>query len=143
MQKIITFVRDFLRQPGGRYLVVGGSVYVLELMMIVASQRMGFSAVTAVAIGFSVGLIVSFALQKVFTFRDKRIYHRILLPQIIAVVLLVIFNFSFTILMTKLLEDALPAAVIRTLALGATTIWNFNLYKTRIFNKAGELPPIT
>jgi len=34
-----------------------------------------------------------------------------------------------------------PAPISRTIALGATTIWNFYLYKTRIFGD-NELPPI-
>jgi len=68
-------------------------------------------------------------------------HHRILLPQLIAVSLLVLFNFGFTILVTKLLSGHLPAAVARTIALGTTTIWNFYIYRTRVF-KTDDLPLI-
>jgi putative flippase GtrA len=67
------------------------------------------------------------------TFGDKRMHHKVLVPQIAAYCLLVAFNFGFTVLVTKLLEGVLPAALSRTLALGVTTMWNFYLYKTRIF----------
>lgn len=101
--------------------------------MIVIAQRLGASALVAVGLGFWFGLVLSFVLTKFVTFRDKRTHRRILIPQIIAVCLLVLFNFSFTLLVTKLLVSMLPAVVTRTIALGVTTIWNFYLYRTRIF----------
>lgn len=133
-----TKLRKFLSSPIGRYLIVGGSVYLLELVVIVAAEKLGASAVVAVGVSFWIGLVISFALQKVVTFGDKRVHHRILLPQIIAFSLLVLFNFGFTILVTKLLESWLPAVVTRTIALAITTIWNFYLYKTRIFQQKDE-----
>lgn len=116
-----------------RYLIVGISVYIFELVVIVVAVKAGASNVIAVGISFWAGLLVSFFLQKLVTFGDKRMHHRILLPQIVAVTLLVLFNFGFTLLVTKLLQSIVPAVITRTLALGITTIWNFYLYRTRIF----------
>jgi LmbE family N-acetylglucosaminyl deacetylase/putative flippase GtrA len=116
-----------------RYLVIGVSVYVLELLTIIATQAMGASSVLAVTVSFWLGLAASFGLQKIITFGDKRLHHRILLPQLVAFSLLVLCNFGFTILLTKLLENTLPAVWCRTVALAITTLWNFYLYKTRIF----------
>jgi putative flippase GtrA len=127
-------VERHLQKPKVRYLLVGGSVYVLELIVIVVAQRAGMSSVGAVTTSFLVGLVVSFILQKLFTFKDKRSHHKILIPQLIAVGLLVMWNLGFTILLTKLLQHIMPAVVTRTIALGITTIWNFYLYKTRIFS---------
>lgn len=124
---------DLLHRPIGRYLVVGVSVYIFELIVIVVAQKLGTSALIAVGLSFWLGLIVSFFLQKLVTFGDKRMHHRILIPQLIAVTLLVLFNFGFTLLVTKLLQHIVPAVVTRTIALGITTLWNFYLYRTRIF----------
>ena len=124
---------ELRQRPGLRYVVVGGSTYVLELIAIVVAQRLGASAVVAVAVSFWLGLLVSFTLQKLVTFEDKRTHHRVVVPQITAFALLVSFNFAFTILVTKLLEHVLPVVAIRTLAIGTTTMWNYYLYKTRIF----------
>lgn len=132
-------IKELLKHPGYRYLIVGGSVYVFELVVIVVAQKLGQSAVVAVGLSFWLGLIVSFGLQKIVTFSDKRLHHKILLPQILAFSLLVLFNFGFTLLVTKLLASYIPAVLTRTLALGITTIWNFYLYKTRIF-KTTENP---
>ena len=111
----------------------------LELIIIIVAEKMGANAIFAVGLSFWIGLIISFVVQKLITFGDKRLHRKVLLPQIIAFALLVLFNFGFTLLVTKLLVAILPAVVTRTLALGMTTIWNFYLYKTRIF-KTNEEP---
>lgn len=128
-------LQALLKRPIGRYLMVGGTVYVIELIIIVIAQKFGASATEAVALSFWLGLIISFGLQKFVTFGDKRTHHRILLPQILAVSLLVLFNFGFTILVTELFSDVVPATITRTVALGITTLWNFYLYQTRIFKQ--------
>lgn len=130
---VITKSRDFLRRPTGRYVIIGGSVYLFELVVIFMAQYLGANALVAVGLSFWLGLIVSFALQKVVTFGDRRLHRQVLVPQIIAFSTLVLFNFCFTLLVTDILVSLLPAVVTRTLALGLTTIWNFYLYKTRIF----------
>jgi putative flippase GtrA len=126
-------IAELNRRRGARFVVVGGSVYAFELTAIFAAQRAGMGPVTAVAVSYWLGLLLSFTFQKVFTFRDTRTHHRVVLPQLAAFSALVVFNFGFTILMTKLLQHDLPVVVVRTLALGVTTIWNFYLYKTRVF----------
>jgi putative flippase GtrA len=126
-------ILDRLHTPFGRYLIVGGSVYLLELVIIFLAQKAGASAIAAVALSYWLGLVTSFILTKFVTFGDKRTHHRVLIPQLVAVSLLVLFNFGFTLLVTKLLQNWLPAVITRTLALGITTLWNFYLYKTRIF----------
>src|SRR5437868_6487567 len=125
--------RFMISTTGRRYLLVGGSVYLLELIVIIVAQKLGASAVVAVGLSFWVGLTVSFGLQKIVTFGDRRLHHRVLIPQIIAYCLLILFNFGFTLLLTKLLVGFIPAVATRTLALGITTLWNFYLYRTRIF----------
>jgi putative flippase GtrA len=131
-------LRAMLAKPGYRSLLIGGVVYIFELAVIVLAEVYGASPVWAVAISFCAGTIVSFLLQKLITFGDKRMHHRVLIPQIIAMTLLVLWNLGFSVLLTKILEAHVPAVVSRTLALGVTTIWNFYLYKTRIFKNSNE-----
>jgi putative flippase GtrA len=116
-----------------RYLIVGVGVYLLELGVILVAQSAGANNVVAVALAFWSGLIVSFLLQKFFTFQDKRTHHKIVAAQFLAVTALVLWNFGFTLLFTKLTSDHLPATVARTIALAITTIWNFQLYRISIF----------
>lgn len=139
MNNILIKIRSLLHRPGYRYIVVGGSVYLLELAVILVAQALGAGAVFAIGLSFWIGLVVSFGLQKLVTFGDKRLHHKVLLPQLLAFSLLVLFNFGFTLLAANILKNVMPAVIIRTLALGTTTIWNFYLYKTRIFKKSAEL----
>jgi putative flippase GtrA len=136
---MLQLVRTLWRKRGVRYLLVGSGVYVLEVGVIVLAQRLGASSVWAVGIGFWVGLAMSFVLQKFVAFGDKRTHRRILLLQIVAVCLLVLCNFGFTLLVTKLLSPRVPAVVSRTIALAITATWNFFLYKTRIFKSEDDL----
>lgn len=130
-------LRALLQRPGYRYLIVGGSVYAFEVVVILVAQWLGAGPVLAVAISFCLGTIVSFWLQKLVTFSDTRLHHKILAVQFIATSLLVVFNLLFTLLVVKLLAAHLLAVVSRTIALAITTAWNFFLYKTRIFNTDG------
>lgn len=122
-----------------RYLIIGVSVYLFELLVIAVAQWLGANNVLAVGLSFWLGLIVSFMLQKLVTFQDKRTHHKVLIPQLVAFSLLVLFNFGFTLLVTQLFIGILPAAATRTAALGITTIWNFCLYKTKIFKTNDNL----
>jgi putative flippase GtrA len=131
-------LKRLMKRPLYRYIVIGGSVYILELLTILIAQHLGASALLAVGLSFWLGLIVSFILQKLVTFSDKRAHHKVLIPQIIAFSLLVLFNFMFTLLVTKLLSPQMPAVITRTIALCITTIWNFYLYKTKIFKIENE-----
>lgn len=131
---MIAKLKNYLERPLHRYIIIGGVVYCFELIVIVIAQMLGGAGpVLAVGLSFWLGLIVSFALQKLVAFSDKRLHHKVLLPQIIAFSLLVLFNFFFTLIVTDVLSPAVPAVVSRTIALGITTIWNFYIYKTRIF----------
>jgi putative flippase GtrA len=132
-------LRALRKKPGFRYLFVGGTVYVFELLVIVLAQKFGSSQVWAVAISFCLGTLVSFFLQKLITFGDRRMQHKILVPQLIATCLLVLWNLGFSLLFTKLMQPYWPAVVTRTVALAITTVWNFYLYKTRIFKQTEEV----
>jgi len=124
-----------LKRPFVRYLIVGGGVYMLELGVILIAQAGGASPVSAVAISFWSGIVISFLLQKFVTFQDKRMHHKIFLRQVLSVGLLVGWNFFFTIAVTWLLQARLPPTVTRTIALCITTLWNFYLYRTSIFRE--------
>ena len=127
-------VRGLLQKKVARYVLVGGMVYVFELWVIVWAQRRGATPTEAVALSFTLGLIVSFFLQKLFTFGDTRMHHKIVFRQALAVALLVVWNLCFTVIVTKITQSFIPATVARTIALLITTVWNFYLYKTRIFS---------
>ena len=118
-----------------RYLVIGGGAFLVELVVLFSAQAAGAPGTLAVAISFIIGTAVSFLLQKVIAFKDKRFHKKIVLSQVFLYAVLVAFNFAFTVLAVWLLEGYFPVALIRTAALAITVIWNYYLYKTWIFNR--------
>lgn len=120
---------------GVRYLVIGGFGFLIEFGVIVAAEALGAPGTLAVAISFVIGLTATFLLQKVITFQSKEFKRKLLLWQISAYILLVIWNFLFTIALTALLEKSLPVPLIRAIALAMTVLWNYYLYKVWIFKK--------
>ena len=127
-------------RPGVRYIFFGGTIFLLELAIIALAQHAGASSVIAVGIAFWLGMVVSFTSHKLVTFSDKRMHYRIVSLQAGLYSLLVLWNFGFTLLVTAALQDHVPATVTRTIALLVTTVWNFYLYKTKIFRAHGERP---
>jgi putative flippase GtrA len=142
-QKNKNFYKAFnwnkLKPQTKKYLVIGASIYLLELLIITLAQYLGANSVVAVAISFWIGLGMSFTLQKIITFDDKRMHHKVIAKQIFVFGLLVIINFGFTILLIKLLTPTFPAVISRSIALAITTSWNFYIYKKRIFTTEGTL----
>lgn len=126
-------INKTLSKRSHRYIIIGISVYLFELLVIVIARLMGASNLLAVGLSFWLGLILAFILQKILTFQDMRTHHQVLLRQIMAFSALVLFNFGFTLFVTMLVCPPLPAVVGRTIALTITTIWNFYLYKKHIF----------
>lgn len=120
----------------GRYLLIGGSIYLFELAVITVLKLYGSSDVVAVGTSFWTGLLLSFALQKWVTFNDRRTQVKIVGQQLAAFGCLVLFNFIFTLAVARILHAIVPAAISRTIALGITTVWNYYLYRTRLFKAA-------
>lgn len=118
-----------------RYLLIGLIVYVFELIIIFLATHFGTNSTIAVGLSFWLGLGLSFVLQKFITFQDKRLQRKIILKQLLATVALVLWNFIFTLDVTRLLQAHLPASVCRSIALAITAVWNYYLYKTSIFKQ--------
>jgi len=113
-----------------RYIVVGGSAYVFEMASLIAMDRFtNLSSVQLVAVSFWIGLLYAFTAQKLVTFKDKSRDLRVLRNQTGLYILLVGWNYLFTLGVTRLLSDILPVLFIRTLVILIITVWNYQIYK--------------
>jgi putative flippase GtrA len=127
-------LKNLIKRLNHRYLIIGVAVYLFELVVIVVAQKRGASPLLAVGLSFWLGLIVSFILQKIVTFKDKRMHHKILIPQILGFLALVLVNFCFTLLLTKLISPPVPAILARSIALAITMVWNLYIYRSYVFS---------
>ena len=119
-----------------RYIIVGGTSYAIELSVLLLLVRVfHFNTTLAVSIGFWLGLVISFLLQKFLAFKNTDTHARRLTIQTVYYALLVLFNYGFTLLFVHLLEPFIDLSIARTLALIITTAWNYIIYKKVIFTE--------
>lgn len=120
-----------------RYILVGGFSYFIELCVIVICKyAFGISDVYSVAISFWIGLVVAFVLQKLITFKEKSKGKKVV-KQSVLYILLVLFNYIFTLAFVGLLSSITYVVIARTIALIITTSWNFLLYNKYLFKSEG------
>ena len=119
-----------------RYIIVGGTSYAIELSVLLLLVRVfHFNTTLAVSIGFWLGLVISFLLQKFLAFKNTDTRARRLTIQTVYYALLVLFNYGFTLLFVHLLEPFIDLSIARSLALIITTAWNYVIYKKVIFTE--------
>lgn len=93
----------------------------------------GVDRLLAVAIGFWVGFFLAFIMQKLLAFRNTTAAPKQVLRQSVLYILLVLFNYGFTLGFVALLSPLMGVYIARTVALAITTCWNFIIYKKLIF----------
>jgi putative flippase GtrA len=134
-------IQNLLKSPLVRYILVGGSSFVIELSCIYIITQLTHDGMRAVAISFWVGLITAFILQKTIAFQNQSKNPKAILTQIVAYITLVAINYAFTLGFVALMQAILGIYVARTIALIITTGWNFVIYKKIIFNDSRTAQP--
>ncbi len=124
MQKI----SHILKNEIFRYLLVGSTAYCIEIATIILLTKTGLSGTAATSISFWIGLSVAFVMQKFITFNDRNSKMSVLGKQSVLYLVLVAFNYAFTLLFISRFPDNI-IVVSRTIALIITTTWNFFFYK--------------
>ena len=119
-------------------MLAGVMSYGIEIsFLLLLNRSLGLSAQISVALAFWVGFIATFTLQKVFTFKDYQKETRAIGKQLGFFILLVLWNYLFTIVLISVFDDAY-LLYTRTAALIITTIWNYLIYQ-QIFSKNNTL----
>lgn len=128
-----------------RYVFIGCLAYFIELCVLFSfSHLLKLSPTISVGISFWVGLIVAFILQKIFAFKNNSKHKKTVALQIVLYLILVAFNYIFTLLFVHFTESLIGLFASRTIALIITTLWNFLIYKRVIFRETPfKLPKLT
>ena len=123
-------IRTLAKQQIIRYLFVGGFSFVIEIGVLYSlNQGLHLPATISVTISFWIGFIVAYILQKLVAFQNKEKSRQAITKQIIGYSLLVLWNYSFTLLVVELFHNSISVVVLRTIVIAITTIWNYVLYK--------------
>lgn len=131
-------MRQLIRQNKTlvRYVLVGVAGVLFELAVIFIAVKV-FSASDALAVTASywLGVVFSFLLQKFFAFENKDVRVTTVGYQTATFVVLLGFNYLFTLVFVHFMSGLLGVYLARMVALVITTGWNFFIYKLIIFRK--------
>ena len=113
-----------------RYVFVGGLAYVVEMVVLFGLQDiLHLDAILAVAISFWVGFAAAFLLQKYVAFQHHDGRTHVVARQLIIYSALVVWNFSFTLLVAHFFGVYASIFLLRTVVILIVTIWNFAVYR--------------
>jgi putative flippase GtrA len=127
-------LQKFIQHQAVRYIFIGGIAYLIELTALYFfAVTLSLGPTLGVAISFWIGLIVSFTLQKIFSFKNKAENKKHLSKQMLSYGTLVAFNYLFTLAFVSFFEPHIGLFIARTIALLITTVWNFYIYSRYIF----------
>lgn len=131
-------MRQLLQLRLIRYGIFGGLSYLIDISSFLILYNIFHTALfLATSISFTLGLLFSFATNKLFVFEaTKQEAHHTTTRQAILYGALVVFNMLFTYIFVKvLLEAHVASAIAKTLSTACITLWNFFIYKRIIFKK--------
>lgn len=124
-----------------RYLVAGSTAFLTSLTVFaLLFYGIGVWYITASICSFLVGFVVSFVLQKFFTFRDDSPPRRG--QQVVRYFLVLLFNICANTLLLYLLVEQLHVGHLLAVIIGnvCMAIWSFFIYDRLIFGRKIALP---
>lgn len=127
--------RVLLRSSLLRYLVVGVGSLVIDYGLLLFSYHvLGFELAVAATLGFLVGLIANFIMNKLWSFQETSRSVKRSLYQLTLYGALVVFNLLFTNLFIVYVDQfGIGPEFSKIITTALTTLWNFILYKKVIF----------
>lgn len=126
--------RALWRHSVVRYLVTGGFCFVVDAGMIwLGHDVLGVPLEIATPVAFLLSFVISYALQRIVAFgADNGVA-----PSAIRYTALVVVNtIATTVIVWAFSAIGAPWIVGKVIAVAATTIWNFFLYKNWVFASA-------
>jgi putative flippase GtrA len=128
------YSKFFYSHPLVRYILVGGSTFVLDLgLLILLKEKAGFSLALATSIAYWVAIIYNFILNRYWTFSvsERENLHRHILNYLV----LLGFNYLFTVLFVSIVGRHIYFGLAKAIAVIIQTTWTYFVYKNYIFVK--------
>lgn len=130
--------RRVLWNSGTRYLLVGGSAFVVDFGMLALFYRVfGWELWIATSVAFLLSFVYTYSMQRVFAFASRA-------PQggaLIRYAVLVGFNTAATAAIVTLVDTTFAGWIGgKVVATVATTIWNYFAYRYWVFASRPKPP---
>ncbi|OLF70991.1 hypothetical protein AWH62_13025 [Maricaulis sp. W15] len=135
--KFPKLIYAIIERPAVRYLIVGGSTNLALLALYAGLTALGVHEVTASSIGYSTGIVVTYILNKGWSFRDKSTHHTAFIRYIAAygvgyvVQIAVLYGLTFQL--------GLPHIISQIVAMIAAAVSIFSLLKLFVFRPTPDL----
>jgi putative flippase GtrA len=124
-----------------RFLMVGGACTAFHYLVLIGLVHLGWAAVPASSLGFSLSAVLNYALNRRLTFRSDAA-HRRAVPRFALVAL---SGLALNAALLGLLHDGLGwhYLLAQVFATVGTLVWNFTLNRVWTFSTltAGNAPP--
>lgn len=122
-----------------KFLVVGACAFGFDYAVLLFLYYIGnLNLEIATAIGFIAGFAISFVANRTWVF-GKRLHAKKLHRQAIEYSILVVFNFLFTVIFVKILNDhGIKPAIGKLLIMALIMCWNYALFRWVIFAHQAE-----
>ncbi len=134
MRKARTFLGYLYRHHFIRYLLVGGTTFVLDFSLLVLLHGiLNINLVVATSIAYWTSIVYNFTLNRNWTFSaaEKKSLHR----HAILYAILLGLNYLFTVVFVSVVSHYFNYGVAKILAVIIQASWTFPIYKYIIFVK--------
>ena len=132
MQKTSSFVLYLYRHNFVRYLVVGGSTFVIDFsLLFILHGKLGVHLAIATSLAYWISIVYNFFLNRGWTFsaRDKSNLRK----HVSSYLVLLAFNYAFTVLFISILSHTINYLIAKAIAVAIQMSWTFVIYKKYIF----------
>lgn len=124
-------ILGLIERPAVRYLIVGGSTNLALLALYAGLTALGIHEVTASSIGYATGIVVTYVLNKGWSFRDQSAHHTAFVKYVVTygagyvVQIAVLSGLAFRL--------GLPHIIAQLIAMIAAAVSIFSLLKLFVF----------
>lgn len=134
MDKVRETTMFLYRHHFVRYLIVGGSTFVLDFgILYILHGKAGFGIAGATSVAYWVSIIYNFILNRYWTFDIKEKEN--LQKHITTYFILLVINYLFAVTFVSLASDHINYIYAKAIAVLVQMIWTYPVYKYLIFTK--------
>ena len=133
MSKLTSAIESLKKSSGAKYLLAGATAFGTDYLLLVTTYYIvGLPLKVATSIGFFSGFLVSFSLNRQWVFWSD--HHKNLGRQVVEYVILLLFNYLFTVWAVSFLNShGIKPAIGKIGVMGLIVCWNYALFRWVIF----------
>jgi len=135
MKTIRDYTRYLYEHPLVRYILVGGSTFTLDfVLLVILHQKFNIGLAIATSIAYWVAIGYNFILNRLWTFSMTE--KESLQKHLTSYLILLGFNYLFTVIFVSVVGRHIYFGLAKAIAVMIQTTWTYIVYRDYIFVKA-------